>query len=46
MTVDARMWMINRDGTNERKVHEHQPVKVAHTRVLILMDLHWLMFPI
>ena len=23
--VDARMWMINRDGTNERKVHEHQP---------------------
>lgn len=21
--VDARMWMVNRDGTNERKVHEH-----------------------
>lgn len=23
--VDARMWLINRDGSNERKAHEHQP---------------------
>ncbi|WP_392563546.1 oligogalacturonate lyase family protein [Orbus wheelerorum] len=23
--VDARMWLINNDGSNERKAHEHQP---------------------
>lgn len=23
--VDARMWLINSDGSNERKAHEHQP---------------------
>lgn len=23
--VDARMWLVNRDGTNEHKAHEHLP---------------------